>query len=108
MADSIRHAIVPAHATDERSPEPVAVTPPASPPSPVERSAAQLADDDDAMRKYREQEKLQKIFADAPAQIEAARKKGREELDAWLLENARQAKRDEDERLAKLYHRSQT
>jgi hypothetical protein len=73
----------------------------ARPVPPVEpaRNAAQLALEAEELRRYAEQEKIKKIFQDAPAQLEVARQKGRDDLDEWCRQNAAKAKRDENERI---------
>lgn len=94
MADSIRRGIVPAYAADEKAkaavPVPDETLSPPSKPDPEPYVPA-------------ESDRIKAIWRSAPAEIEAARKKGRDELNAWLTENAKHARRDEDERLARLY-----
>ena len=99
MADSIRNPIVPALAAEERAK--------AACPVPDETLTVPSKPASAAPEPYvpSERDRIKAIWQSAPFDIEAARKKDREELDAWLLENARQAKRDEDERLTKQYSR---
>lgn len=99
MADTLRpHPIVPAYAAEEKATAAVPV-----PDETLDLSKPAPA----ALEPYvpSERDRIKAMWQSAPFDIEAARKKGREELDAWLLENARQAKRDEDERLTKQYSR---
>lgn len=101
MADSIRNPIVPAHAPGESRPIP---TPPAGlkwndavwpeTPDAPERTPSELAADAAEMERYRQQQRIKAIFDQALPDIEAQRRKAREDADAQAVERAREARED--------------